>query len=38
VVRGITEKTRSDMTLTVRQRELEQKIQAYMERDQGLKG
>ena len=36
VVRGITEKTRSDMTLTVRQRELEQKIQAYMEREQGL--
>lgn len=37
VTRGILEKTRSELTLIVRQRELEQKIQAYMERDQGLK-
>jgi translin len=36
VTRGILEKTRSELTLIVRQRELEQKIQAYMEREQGL--
>ena len=36
VVRGITEKTRSDMTLTVRQRELEQRLQAYMDHNGSL--
>jgi translin len=36
VTRSIMEKTRSDLTLTVRQRELERRIQSYMDRNEKL--